>query len=194
MFSPAAAVRSPPSIAKSPVKFTLPVAASIPNRVVPLVRRFNPKLSFVPKLAAAPSVLPFWTKAVPAPVKNPQFVLLFKQTVPLLSGSVIVRVPLVEAPVILKLFVPGVSDVPAMYSSWNGAVPDPRSMLVVPGNSDVLIATLLRLDNAVFAPPPPPPRQLPLLKQTVPSKSGNVYVRLAVSAPWTIVPLKFALP
>ena len=34
-------------------------------------------------------------------------------TVPDASGSVMVRVPLVEAPVISKLFVPGVPDVPA---------------------------------------------------------------------------------
>ena len=60
----------------------------------------------------------------------------------------------------------------------NGAVAEPRLMVVLPGNRLVLIATLVRLDKLVLAPPPPPPRQLPIVVQTVPVLAGNVMVWL----------------
>jgi hypothetical protein len=60
----------------------------------------------------------------------------------------------------------------------NGAVAEPRSIVVLPASREVLIATLLKLDRAVLAPPLPPPRQLPIVVQTVPLLAGKVIVLL----------------
>ena len=60
----------------------------------------------------------------------------------------------------------------------NGAVAEPRLIVVDPGNRLVLIETPDRLDSDVLAPPPPPPRQLPIVVQTVPVLAGNVIVLL----------------
>jgi hypothetical protein len=60
----------------------------------------------------------------------------------------------------------------------NGAVAEPRLIVVVPGSKLVLIATEVKLDSAVLAPPPPPPRQLPIVVQTVPVEAGKVIVLL----------------
>ena len=60
----------------------------------------------------------------------------------------------------------------------NGAVAEPRLIVVLPGNRLVLIDTPDRLDRAVLAPPPPPPRQLPIVVQTVPVLAGKVMVWL----------------
>ena len=59
-----------------------------------------------------------------------------------------------------------------------GAVAEPRLIVVVPGSRLVLMATLVRLDSAVLAPPLPPPRQLPIVVHTVPVLAGNVIVLL----------------
>jgi len=60
----------------------------------------------------------------------------------------------------------------------NGAVAEPRLIVVLPGSKLVLIATPDRLDSEVLAPPPPPPRQLPIVVQTVPVLAGKVIVWL----------------
>jgi hypothetical protein len=93
-------------------------------------------------------------------------------TVPVASGKVMVLVPPVETPVITKLFVAGVLEVPARYNCPKANVPDPRlTVPEEPGRRLVLIDTPTRLDNPVLA-PPEPPRQLPLVRQTVPVASG----------------------
>ena len=63
----------------------------------------------------------------------------------------------------------------------NGAVAEPRLIVVVPGNRLVLIATPERLDRPTLA-PPPLPRQLPIVVQTVPVLAGNVMVLLPLRA------------
>jgi hypothetical protein len=89
------------------------------------------------------------------------------RTVPVSSGKVIVLVPEVEAPVILKLFVAGVPDVPARNMSLKGKVADPKSSAAAAsGNNAVFKATLARLSKAFVAP-------LAVVK-TVPDSSGKV--------------------
>jgi hypothetical protein len=62
----------------------------------------------------------------------------------------------------------------------NGAVAEPRLIVVVPGSRLVLIATPERLDRLTLA-PPPPPKQLPMVVQTVPVLAGKVMVLLPLS-------------
>jgi len=72
------------------------------------------------------------------------------------SGASIVRVPLVLAPISLKLFVAGVPDEPENQTKAKGLVADPTSIApAVPASNEVLIATEARFDNAVSAPPAP---------------------------------------
>ena len=63
----------------------------------------------------------------------------------------------------------------------NGAVAEPRLIVVVPGNRLVLIATPERFDRPTLA-PPPLPRQLPIVVHTVPVLAGKVMVLLPLSA------------
>jgi len=101
-----------------------------------------------------------------------------RQTVPVASGMVI-TLAAVPVPVSLKLLV----AVPPMYKSRNGEELEPRSMVVEPGRREVFIATLVKFDRAVLAPPEPPPRQFPESVQTIPPASGSVIVLLAVAVP-----------
>jgi len=63
----------------------------------------------------------------------------------------------------------------------NGAVAEPRLIVVVPASRLVLIATLLRLDSDALA-PPPLPKQLPIVVHTVPVLAGKVMVLLPLRA------------
>jgi len=63
----------------------------------------------------------------------------------------------------------------------NGAVAEPRLIVVVPASRLVLIATLLRLDKPTLA-PPPLPKQLPIVVHTVPVLAGKVMVLLPLRA------------
>lgn len=153
-------------------------SAAIVKRAVLLVRSVKLLLSLVPNTAEAPKVLPLFTNALPLPVAKPHAEAVCKQIVPVASGSVIVRAA-VATPVIVKLLLAGVLEVPAKNSLPNGNALEPRSMVPADtGSKVVLMATPLRLDSAVFAPPPPPPKQLPVFKQIVAvpaAGSGNVY-------------------
>ena len=80
----------------------------------------------------------------------------------------------VAVPVNSKLLI----VVPPRYKLLNGSVLDPKSMFAPLVNKLVLIATLVRLDSSIFAPPPAIPRQLPVVKQTVPLIFGRVIVVL----------------
>lgn len=62
-------------------------------------------------------------------------------TVPEASGIVMVRVPPVEAPVILKLLVAGVPEVPEKYTSFQGNDEEPRS--AVPAEPVTNVPTLI---------------------------------------------------
>ena len=48
--------------------------------------------------------------------------------------------------------------------------------LLLPGNRERFIATELRFDSAVLAPPPGPPKQLPVSVQMFPVTFGRVSV------------------
>ena len=135
-------------------------------------------LAAAPRLLRAPAAVPLLVpplaigrrpvKDIPPVALKAMFPEAETAIVPEASGSVMVRVPLVLAPVIRKLLVPGVPEVPAKLSVPNGNVPDPRfTAPATPGNSEVLMATLVRLLRAVFAAPEAPPKQLPLEVQTL---------------------------
>ena len=113
--------------------------------------------------------------ATPLPeAAKPQLTELSKQIVPVALGSVNTWVPPVALPVSSKLLVVE----PPRNRLLNGAVAEPRLIVVLPGNRLVLIATEVKLDKLVLAPPLPPPRQLPIVVQTVPVLAGNVIVLL----------------
>ena len=108
---------------------------------------------------------------------KPQLTELSRQIVPVAFGRVSTWVPPVATPVSSKLLVVE----PPKNKLLNGALVEPRLIVVLPGNRLVLIATLAKLDSAVLAPPPPPPRQLPIVVQTVPVLAGNVIVLLPLN-------------
>ena len=113
--------------------------------------------------------------ATPEPDRaKPQEAELSRQMVPVALGRVSTWVPPVAAPVNSKLLVVE----PPRKRLLNGAVAEPRLIVVLPGSKLVLMATPDRLDSAVLAPPPPPPKQLPIVVQTVPVLAGNVIVWL----------------
>ena len=138
--------------------------------------------------------------ATPLPDKaKPQDTELSRQIVPVALGRVSTCVPPVAVPVSSKLLVVE----PPKNRLLNGAVAEPRLIVVLPGSRLVLIETPLRLDSAVLAPPPPPPRQLPTVVQTVPVLAGNVMVllplrvakaRVVVLAPLPVTKLLAAEP
>ena len=72
-----------------------------------------------------------------------------RANVPLLSEMVKVRAAL-AVPVKLKLLV----ALPPRYKLRKGLALEPRSMLVEPASSEVLIATLVRLESEVLVPAP----------------------------------------
>jgi len=100
-----------------------------------------------------------------------------KAIVPELSLSVTVR-PLVAEPVNVKLLLPGVTEVPAIYSWPKGLVELPRSTPpATPGSNEVLIATDARLLRAWLAYDPllrAKPQLAEFCKQIVPLASGRI--------------------
>ena len=108
---------------------------------------------------------------------KPQLAEFSRQIVPLALGRVRTCVPPLAVPVSSKLL-----DVePPRYRLLNGAVAEPRLIVVVPGSRLVLIATPERLDRPTLA-PPPLPKQLPIVVQTVPVLAGKVMVLLPLRA------------
>lgn len=107
--------------------------------------------------------------------------------VPLALGRVMVRVPEVEAPVIKKLLVPGVPEVPESLISCQGLALVPKSRVpTVPATKEAFMATEAKLDKEVLAP-------FPVVKR-VPVESGIVQVRLAVRSELVRVPVKALAP
>jgi hypothetical protein len=101
-------------VALAPVPITKPEAAVEAVRIVPVIEfavDIVPNPLAIDPLASAPTVVRLEVTTLEAKVVPEIFPAAL--TTLSASGKVITRVPLVDAPVILKLLVPGVPEVPA---------------------------------------------------------------------------------